>query len=99
NGIFTISDVAANTTAACLDQIHKGLLNLKKEIDLTQKYIHDFRTQVTGQDQLVGALSGATLLGIPVKETKWMSFVLCGMLVAIGGVLYVSHCSLCHGRH
>lgn len=33
---------------------------------------------------------GATLLGIPVDFTKFSAFVLCGMLSAAGGVLYVA---------
>ena len=36
----------------------KFLLNRKEEYRMTQKYIDDFRTKVTGQDQLVGRLSG-----------------------------------------
>lgn len=35
-------------------------------------------------------LGGATLLGIPVTAVKVSSFVLCGMLAAVGGILYVS---------
>ena len=35
-------------------------------------------------------VSGATLLGIPVTGVKVASFVLCGMLAAVGGILYVS---------
>ncbi len=35
-------------------------------------------------------LGGATLLGIPVTAVKVASFVLCGMLAAVGGILYVS---------
>lgn len=35
-------------------------------------------------------VGGSTLLGIPVDMTKFVSFVLCGVLAAIGGVLYVS---------
>lgn len=33
---------------------------------------------------------GANLLGIPVNGTKWTSFALCGLLAAVGGVLYAS---------
>lgn len=33
---------------------------------------------------------GATLLGIPVAGTKFVSFALCGLMAAAGGVLYVS---------
>lgn len=35
-------------------------------------------------------VGGATLLGIPVGGAKFASFVLCGMLSAAGGLLYVS---------
>ena len=35
-------------------------------------------------------VGGATLLGIPVTRTKWLSFIICGILAAVGGVLYVS---------
>lgn len=35
-------------------------------------------------------IGGATLLGIPVDTTKLCAFILCGILSAIGGVIYVS---------
>ena len=35
-------------------------------------------------------VGGATLLGIPVEGPKFASFALCGVLAAVGGVLYVS---------
>jgi len=35
-------------------------------------------------------IGGATLLGIPVDMTKFAAFALCGVLAAVGGVLYVS---------
>ena len=35
-------------------------------------------------------VGGATLLGIPVDMTKFVSFVLCGLLASVGGLLYVS---------
>lgn len=35
-------------------------------------------------------VGGATLLGIPVEGTKFASFALCGVLAAVGGMLYVS---------
>ncbi len=60
HGLFKISDVAANTTSAILDRKEMGrfFLNGKREREVTQKYVDDFRTKVTGQDQLVGSLSG-----------------------------------------
>ena len=60
NGLFKISDVAANTTSALLGRgaLGKVFLNRKKEYEVTQKYVDLFRTKVTGQDQLTGSLSG-----------------------------------------
>lgn len=60
HGLFKISDVAANTTSAILGRREMGrfFLNGKREREVTQKYVDDFRTKVTGQDQLVGSLSG-----------------------------------------
>lgn len=34
--------------------------------------------------------AGANLLGIPVAGTKWAAFTLCGLLAALGGMMYVS---------
>lgn len=60
NGLFKIADVAFNTTSALLSDSSMGhfLLNKKKEREITQKYIDDFRIKVTGQSQLTGSLSG-----------------------------------------
>ncbi len=59
-GLFKLLDVAANTTSALLDNAKMGtfFLNEKEETLISQQYIDDFRTKVTGQDQLVGSLSG-----------------------------------------
>ena len=35
-------------------------------------------------------IGGSTLLGIPVDMTKFVAFALCGVMAAIGGVIYVS---------
>lgn len=60
NGLFGISDVAANTTSSLLRDslMGKWMLNKKSEQQVTQKYIEDFRIKVTGQDQVAGSLSG-----------------------------------------
>lgn len=60
HGLFKISDIAVNTSSAMLAQPEMGrfFLNKKEEYRMTQKYVDDFRTKVTGQDQLVGSLSG-----------------------------------------
>lgn len=60
HGLFKISDIAANTSSAMLGEKTMGrfLLNRKEEYRLTQKYVDDFRTKITGQAQLAGSLSG-----------------------------------------
>ena len=60
NGLFKISDVAANTTSALLPEKQMGhfILNRKKEAEISRKYVDDFRTKVTGLDQQTGSLSG-----------------------------------------
>ena len=58
NGIFRLSDVAANTTAANLNRMSRFFTNFKEERKLTDQYIKAFRTKVTGQDQTIGSLSG-----------------------------------------
>lgn len=58
NGIFRISNVAANTTAANLDNMSKCFINFREERRITDKFITAFRTKVTGQDQLIVSLSG-----------------------------------------
>ena len=58
NGIFRLSDVAANTTAANLSRMSRCFVNFKEERRVTEKYVQAFRTKVTGQDQPIGSLSG-----------------------------------------
>lgn len=60
NGLFKICDVSANTTSASLfgGALGKVLLNRRTEYDITEKYVKNFRTKITGQDQLAGSLSG-----------------------------------------
>ena len=60
HGLFKIADVACNMTSALLNNKSMGkfILNKKKEKEITQKYIDDFRIKVTGQSQLSGSLSG-----------------------------------------
>lgn len=60
HGLFKIADVAVNTTSALLSNKSMGkfILNRKKEREITQQYIDDFRIKVTGQSQLTGSLSG-----------------------------------------
>ncbi len=60
NGLFKICDVAANTTSASLYSAAMGraFLNRRAEHEVTRRYVENFRTKVTGHDQLAGSLSG-----------------------------------------
>lgn len=60
NGLFTISDVAANMSSAVLadPSMGKVFLDKKAEYQLTEGYVDDFRIKITGQDQMAGSLSG-----------------------------------------
>lgn len=60
NGLFKICDVSANTTSASLfgGALGKVLIDRRAEYDITEKYVKNFRTKVTGHDQLAGSLSG-----------------------------------------
>lgn len=58
NGIFKISSVAANMSSACLNHMGRFFFNFKSEKELAAQYIQNFRIKVTGQDQLLGSLSG-----------------------------------------
>lgn len=58
NGIFDIADVMTNMTSAVLKRLSNSFINIKKERDITNKYINDFRIKVTGQEQTLKSLSG-----------------------------------------
>lgn len=58
HGVFRISSVAVNTSSAAINSKSRFFMNYKAERELTQKSIDDFGIKVTGQDQLMGDLSG-----------------------------------------
>ncbi|NNU78376.1 sugar ABC transporter ATP-binding protein [Clostridium estertheticum] len=58
DGIFKIGDVKMNTTCGCLNHLSKCFMNFKLEKQITNQCISDFHIKVTGQDQLIGSLSG-----------------------------------------
>lgn len=70
NGIFKISDVAANTTSSLMIDRLMGrfLLNKNLETEITEKYINEFRTKVTSQKQLAGSLSGGNQQKIAISR-------------------------------
>jgi len=58
HGIFKSINVKANLTSACLDDISGFVTDDASESKITQKYIDEFSVKVTGQDQILGDLSG-----------------------------------------
>ncbi len=58
DGIFKIGDIALNVSCGCLKKLSKFFMNFKVEKQFTDKYINDLHIKVTGQDQLIGSLSG-----------------------------------------
>lgn len=60
DALFRIRDVSENTTSSllCGKKIGSFLLNSKEEERISEGYVNDFRTKVTGLDQEVGGLSG-----------------------------------------
>ena len=60
DGIFSIRDIAENTTSSLLagQRLGKILLKVREEREISQSYVDSFRTKVTGLDQEVGGLSG-----------------------------------------
>ena len=70
NGLVGMDSVAANTTSSFLHNRAMGnaFLDRKKEYEITEKYIKDFRTKVTGQDQEAGSLSGGNQQKIVISR-------------------------------
>jgi len=58
NGLFSSTNVTSNITSATLRWLSPFFLNLRKEKDIAQKYIDDFRIKVTGQEQVLRFISG-----------------------------------------
>ncbi|PKM52153.1 MAG: ABC transporter ATP-binding protein [Firmicutes bacterium HGW-Firmicutes-7] len=68
NGIFKIGDAASNISSAHLRNLSKFFLNKKAEVALGEKYIKDFRIKVTGQNQIMGSLSGGNQQKIAIAR-------------------------------
>ena len=58
--LFKISPLSYNITSGILNESVLGrvFLNQKKEAEISDKYIEEFRIKVTGRDQEAGSLSG-----------------------------------------
>lgn len=69
NGIFAATDVMANMTATTLKWLSRVFLNTKKEKEITDTYIRDFRIKVTGHDQELRSLSGGNQQKVVIGRT------------------------------
>ena len=60
HGLFKIRSISSNTTSALLDgsEIGRVDMNRRRQRQITQKYVDDFRTKVVSLEDLIGSLSG-----------------------------------------
>lgn len=59
-GLFKIRSIASNTTSALLNSAALGKVNMnrRRQAEITQRYVNDFRTKIVSQEDLIGSLSG-----------------------------------------
>ena len=62
HGLFKIRSISSNTTSALLDgsEIGRVDMNRRRQRQITQKYVDDFRTKVVSLEDRIGSLSGGT---------------------------------------
>ena len=60
HGLFKIRSISSNTTSALLNSgtIGRVDVNRKKQKQISQKYVDDFRTKIVSLEDLIGSLSG-----------------------------------------
>ena len=60
HGLFKIRSISSNTTSALLggDEIGKVNMNRRRQKQISQKYVDDFRTKIVSLEDLIGSLSG-----------------------------------------
>ncbi|MDO5376986.1 MAG: sugar ABC transporter ATP-binding protein [Clostridia bacterium] len=60
HGLFKIRSISSNTTSALLDsaEIGRVSMNRRRQAQIAQKYVDDFRTKVVSLEDLIGSLSG-----------------------------------------
>lgn len=72
DGLILGLDVRANVCVTTFDDLKSfGLLDEKKETDLTSKYVNDLQIKVASQKQLVGTLSGGNQQKVVLA--KWLA--------------------------
>ena len=60
HGIFKIRSICSNTTSALLGSKEIGAVNMnrRRQQEISQKYVNDFRTKIVSQEDEIGSLSG-----------------------------------------
>lgn len=60
HGLFKIRSISSNTTSALLGSEKIGKVNMdrRRQKEISQKYVDDFRTKIVSLDDLIGSLSG-----------------------------------------
>ena len=60
HGLFKIRSISSNTPSALLGGREIGALNMnrRRQKEISQKYVDDFRTKIVSLDDLIGSLSG-----------------------------------------
>jgi AI-2 transport system ATP-binding protein len=60
HGLFKIRSISSNTTSALLntDEIGRVEINRKRQNEISQKYVDEFRTKIVSLEDLIGSLSG-----------------------------------------
>ncbi len=60
HGLFKIRSISSNTTSALLGSTEIGRVNMnrRRQADISQKYVDQFRTKIVSLEDLIGSLSG-----------------------------------------
>ncbi|MCR5089765.1 MAG: sugar ABC transporter ATP-binding protein [Oscillospiraceae bacterium] len=60
HGLFKIRSISSNTTSALLGSREIGRVNMnrKRQAEISQKYVDQFRTKIVSLEDLIGSLSG-----------------------------------------
>lgn len=60
HGLFKIRSISSNTTSALLggDEIGRVNMNRRRQKEISQKYVNEFRTKIVSLEDLIGSLSG-----------------------------------------
>ena len=60
HGLFKIRSISSNTTSALLntDEIGRVDMNRRRQNEISQRYVDEFRTKIVSLEDLIGSLSG-----------------------------------------